>query len=184
MISFDETGGFGDHVTPYHSPPGTPGEWLQDPYNIFGNTYSGPGFRLPFYMVSPWTRGGHVFTEHSDHNSQIMFIEEWLAAKDFNVKTDQMVPWRREHMSNLVGAFDFGKPGYSLPNLPDAPAPHTNARGAYDGSSHCEALYPVQRPPLPYGAQSTNVAAYSEAGFKSVRGAITEGRYLTFALGG
>jgi phospholipase C len=180
MISYDETGGFGDHVTPYHSPSGTPGEWLQDPYKKFGYTYSGPGFRLPFYIISPWTRGGHVFTEHSDHNSQILFI----AAKGFNVKTDQMVPWRREHMSTLVSAFDFSNPDYSLPDLPDAPPPHTNAQGIYDGSSHCEALYAVQRPPVPYGEQSTNVAALSETGFKSVRGALTEGRYLTFELGG
>lgn len=32
------------------------------------------GFRLPFYVISPWTRGGHVFTERADHNSQIMFV--------------------------------------------------------------------------------------------------------------
>jgi len=184
MISYDETGGFGDHVTPYHSPPGTSGEWLNDPYGVFGYTYSGPGFRLPFYIVSPWTRGGNVFTEHSDHNSQILFIEQWLAAKGYNVTTDQMVPWRREHMSNLVSAFDFDNPDYSLPDLPDAPLPHTNAQGIYDGSSYCESLYAVQRPPVPYGAQSTNVAALSESGFKSVRGALTEGRFLTFELGG
>jgi phospholipase C len=87
-------------------------------------------------------------------------------------------------MSSLVAAFDFGNPDYSLPNLPDAPAPHTNAQGVYDGSSYCESLYAVQRPPVPYGEQDTNVAAYSEEGFKSVRGALTEGRYLTFELGG
>jgi phospholipase C len=81
MTSYDEIGGFGDHVTPYHSPEGTAGEWLQDPYNKVGYTYSGPGFRLPFYIVSPWTR---------DHNSQILFIEAWLAVKGNNVTIDQM----------------------------------------------------------------------------------------------
>jgi phospholipase C len=184
MISYDETGGFGDHVTPYHSPPGTPGEWLQDPYHKLGHTYSGPGFRLPFYIVSPWTRGGNVFTEHSDHNSQILFIEAWLAAKGLNVTTDQMVPWRRAHMSDLVAAFDFARPDYGLPELPDAPAPHTNAQGVYDGSAHCSALYAVRRPPVPYGVQSADVAALSEKGFKAVRGALTEGRYLTFEMTG
>jgi phospholipase C len=185
MISYDETGGFGDHVTPYHSPQGTAGEWLQDPFSSFGFTYAGPGFRLPFYIVSPWTRGGHVFTERADHNSQILFLEEWLAAKGFqNIMTDQMVPWRRTHMSNLVSAFDFNNPDYSLPNLPYAPPPHTNPAGIYDGSSHCEALYTVQHPPVPYGMQSTDVSALSEKGFKSVRGALTEGRYLTLEFGG
>lgn len=28
------------------------------------------GFRVPFYIVSPWTMGGNVFTEHADHTSQ------------------------------------------------------------------------------------------------------------------
>lgn len=48
-----------------------------------------------------WTRNGNVFTEHADHNSQILFME-WLAAKGKDVVTPEMVPWRREHMSTLV----------------------------------------------------------------------------------
>lgn len=184
MISYDETGGWGDHVVPYHSPNGTAGEWLEDPYNLVGYTYSGPGFRLPFYIVSPWTRNGNVFTEHADHNSQILFIEEWLAAKGKNVKTDQMNPWRRQHMSNLVNAFDFAKPDYSLPAIPDAPEPHKNSLGVYDGSAYCESLYPTTRPTVPYTSQTSNVASLSEQGFKSMRGALTEGRYVVFEMSG
>ncbi|KAJ3092502.1 hypothetical protein HK100_006929, partial [Physocladia obscura] len=182
MISFDESGGWGDHVTPFHSPAGTPGEWLNDPYGIVGYTYSGPGYRLPFYIVSPWTRGGNVFTEHADHNSQILFIEEWLASKGVDVTTSQMVPWRRQHMSNLVNAFDFENPDHSVPELPDAPLPHTNSDGVYDGSSYCQSLYAVTRPDVPYGDQIAPSAVHtlSEQGFKNVRGDLTEGRYLTF----
>jgi phospholipase C len=66
------------------------------------------GYRVPFTIISPWTRGGHVFTEHADHNSQIMFVETWLEALGYKgVVTDQMPAWRRAHMSNLVNAFDF-----------------------------------------------------------------------------
>jgi phospholipase C len=186
IISYDETGGWGDHVTPYHSPSGTQGEWLEDPYGEVGYTYSGPGFRLPFYIVSPWTRGGKVFTEHADHNSQIKFIEQWLAAKGKNVVTNQMVPWRRAHMSSLVSAFDFENPDTSLPDLPDALAPHTNADGVYDGSSYCESLYSVTRPTVPYTSQvaADKVSSLSEQGFKEMRGALTEGRYIVFEMGG
>jgi len=186
IISYDETGGWGDHVTPFHSPSGTVGEWLNDPYNLVGYTYSGPGFRLPFYIVSPWTRGGHVFTEHAEHNSQIMFIENWLAAKGKNVVTDQMVPWRRQNMSPLLNAFDFANPDVSLPSLPDAPAPHTNAQGVYDGSSYCESLYSITRPQVPYTSQVApdNVSSYSEQGFKQMRGTLTEGRYIVLEFGG
>lgn len=38
------------------------------------NSANFQGFRVPFTIVSPWTRGGNVFTEMSDHNSQIMFV--------------------------------------------------------------------------------------------------------------
>ena len=185
IISYDETGGWGDHVTPYHSPEGTPGEWLEDPEGIFGYTYSGPGFRLPFYIISPWTRGGNVFTERSDHNSQIMFVEKWLEAKGYkNVVTSQMPAWRRTHMSDLVSAFDFSKHDPSIPSdIPIASVPHST-NGTWDGSSYCEALYPIQRPPVPYGQQTESNSLISESGFKPVRGSLTEGRYLTFEMNG
>lgn len=49
-----------------------------------------------------------MFTEHADHTSQMLFVEEWLSAKGYkNVRTKEMIHWRREHMSNLVSAFDF-----------------------------------------------------------------------------
>jgi phospholipase C len=38
-----ETGGWGDHVTPFHSPKGTAGEWIDDPYGAVNYTYTGPG---------------------------------------------------------------------------------------------------------------------------------------------
>ncbi|OCK82157.1 putative non-hemolytic phospholipase C precursor [Lepidopterella palustris CBS 459.81] len=179
LISWDETGGFGDHVTPYHSPAGTAGEWMQDPYGKFGQVYTGPGFRLPFYIVSPWTRGGHVFTEHSDHISQIKFIEKWLGAKGYNVTTDQIPTWRRTHMSDLVKAFDFSNPDYSLPAIPDAETP-SQTGGIYDGYAICEAKFANRRPPVPYGKQNPATSLISEQGFKTVRGYLTEGRYLVF----
>ena len=187
IISWDETGGFGDHVPPYYSPNGTTGEWLEDPYVDQGLVASGPGFRLPFYIISPWTRGGYVFTEHADHNSQILFVEKWQAAKGVNVTTDQMGPWRRAHMSDLTAAFDFANPDYSIPALPYAIPPH-QTNGEYDGAAHCEATYPQQRPPIPYngapGSVATDaVASLSEQGFKEMRGMLTEGRYLVFEAG-
>ncbi|KAI2706015.1 hypothetical protein CBS147332_7259 [Penicillium roqueforti] len=188
MISYDETGGFGDHVTPFHSPKDTPGEWMQDPLGMFTDIFTGPGFRVPFYMISPWTRGNRVFTERADHNSQILFVEEWLTARGYeNITTDQMVEWRRKHMSNLVNALDLHNPDYSLPSLPDAGTVDTNAKGEYTGTSNCQARYKQTRPDVPYGEQSnaTDVnTLWFEEGFKEVVGYLTEGRYLTFEKNG
>ena len=59
-------------------------------------------------IISPYTRGGNVFTEFADHTSDIQFVEEWAAANGYKgVKTAAMTQWRRDHMSNLVNAFDF-----------------------------------------------------------------------------
>lgn len=73
-------------------------------------TYRDIGFRLPFSIVNPFTRGGNrgnVFTEHADHNSQILFLEKWLAAKGFKITSEEMPAWRRAHMSDLTSTFDF-----------------------------------------------------------------------------
>ncbi|OOQ87754.1 non-hemolytic phospholipase C precursor [Penicillium brasilianum] len=187
MISFDETGGFGDHVAPFHSPQGTPGEWMKDPLGVFGDVFVGPGFRVPFYMISPWTRGNRVFTERADHNSQILFVEQWLTARGYKgIQTDQMVPWRRAHMSNLVNALDLDNPDLSLPYIPEAETPITNSNGDYIGSSQCQSKFGNPRPPVPYGQQvanSTN-ALWFEDGFKEVVGYLTEGRYLVAEKGG
>ena len=185
IISYDESGGWGDHVVPVHSPNGTTGEWLQDPYGKAGYTYTGPGFRLPFYIVSPWTRGAHVFTSPSDHNSQILFLEKWLASKNQSFTSAEMNPWRREHMSDLLSAFDFEHPDFSIPKMPNASYPSTDKKGNWNGYSVCQATYGDNpRPEVPYGQQSASHALATEQGFKSMRGSPTEGRYLTFEMNG
>lgn len=95
-----------DHVVPMVAPKGTPGEWL-DIDVLGGENPVGPGWRTPRYIISPWTRGGNVFTEPCDHTSDIMFIEQWAKANGYDVETPNITPWRRQHMSNLVNAFDF-----------------------------------------------------------------------------
>ncbi|KID60499.1 Non-hemolytic phospholipase C [Metarhizium brunneum] len=186
IISYDETGGWFDHVNPHHSPDGTPGEWLNDPQGKVGHTFAGPGFRLPFYIISPWTRNGGVYTEHSDHNSQILFIEKWQAAKGKNVQTREMVPWRRDNMADLTSAFDFQNPDYSIPSLPTAPKPHVNFKGQYDGSSYCQSRFPATRPPVPYTGDGVidDLTTMVEHGFKPIRGKLTEGRYLVLETNG
>ncbi|KND91864.1 Non-hemolytic phospholipase C [Tolypocladium ophioglossoides CBS 100239] len=186
IISYDETGGWFDHVDPYRSPDGTPAEWIDDPWGQVGHTFIGPGFRLPFYIISPWTRNGGVYTEHADHSSQILFIEKWQAAKGKNVTTDEMVHWRREHMGDLVGAFDFENPDYTVPKLPFAAEPHRNSQGNYDGSSYCQSRYSTTRPPVPYKGDGVigDLASVVESGFKPVRGQLTEGRFLVFETNG
>jgi phospholipase C len=50
--------------------------------------------------------------------------------------------------------------------------------------SHCESTYSNTRPTVPYGSQNPSTALATEQGFKSVRGDLTEGRYLVLEMNG
>ena len=184
LVSYDETGGWADHVVGPIPPKGTPGEYLIDPYNkSLGEVPIGPGFRLPFYTISPFTRNGGVFTEHAAHESQIFFLEEWAKAhgKGFHVK--EVNPWRRKHLSNLVNMFDFSSKDTSTLELAEVKNggqkdPITNL---YSGATLCGYRFRNDvQPKVPYGQQNETDALRVERGYKPVRGHLTEGRYLVF----
>ncbi|WFD35072.1 phospholipase C, partial [Malassezia cuniculi] len=119
IISYDETGGWADHVMAPHASKDTAGEWMKDPFNATaGMQPIGPGFRVPFYIVSPWTRKGGVYTEVTAHESQILFLEKWAAAHGKGFHTKEMNTWRRAQMGDLLSAFDFEHADYSVPTLP------------------------------------------------------------------
>jgi phospholipase C len=62
--------------------------------------------------------------------------------------------------------------------------PSFDSGGIGNGYALCEATYPTQRPPVPYGKQSLQTSLVSEHGFKIVRGQLTEGRFLVLEAGG
>ncbi|TVY83461.1 hypothetical protein LSUE1_G001247 [Lachnellula suecica] len=125
----------------------------------------------------------------ADHNSQIMFVEQWLEALGYKgATTDQMPAWRRAHMSNLLKAFDFDHPDFSIPSLVEAMTPSEDSDGNWNAASVCQGKYgnPPPKPPAPFGPENENSdpSKLSEEGFKSVRGYLTEGRYLVFEMNG
>jgi len=78
IISYDENGGFFDHVPPPTSPEGTPGEWVPNSVDINKVDGSGGirgpiglGFRVPCFVISPYSRGPLKATETFDHTSQL-----------------------------------------------------------------------------------------------------------------
>jgi phospholipase C len=104
--------------------------------------------------------------------------EAWLEALGYKgATTDQMPEWRRAHMSNLLNAFDFDHPDYSIPNIPAAITPSEDSDGNWDGASLCQANYgtPPPHPPAPYGPENEALdpATLVEDGFKAVRGYLT-----------
>ncbi|KAJ4156123.1 hypothetical protein LMH87_001336 [Akanthomyces muscarius] len=199
IVSYDEQGGWMDHVVPMVAPKDTPGEWL-NVESLGGESPVGPGWRAPRYIISPWTRGGNVFTEPSDHTSDIMFVEAWAKANGYDVETPNITPWRRKHMSNLVNAFDFRHTDYSVPPIASVRMPETDPSKAWSGNlslgsldgpwvgpARCLQEHAIgNRPPIPYGEENAkqDMSSLVEDGFKTMRGQLTEGRYVVFEADG
>jgi phospholipase C len=116
FVTWDENGGFFDHVAPPTPPAGTPGEFLSSPLPAEAAGIAGPigfGFRVPLLIVSPFARGGYVCSDTFDHTSILRFIEA-----RFGAEVPYLSAWRRETAGDLTSAFDFGAPDGSVPPLP------------------------------------------------------------------
>jgi phospholipase C len=121
IVSYDENGGFFDHVPPPTAPPGTPGEWITAPLGgvAESDAIAGPvglGFRVPCLIISPYSRGGLVASEVFDHTSQLRFLE-----RRFGVPVPNLSAWRRATTGDLTSAFDFARPAGAGPLPPPAP---------------------------------------------------------------
>ncbi|MFK0194798.1 phosphocholine-specific phospholipase C [Kitasatospora sp. NPDC090308] len=112
FLNYDENDGFFDHVPPPAAPAGTAGEF-------YNGVNIGLGFRVPMIAVSPWSRGGWVSSETSDHTSVLRFLEKWTAALGKPATCPNISAWRRKVTGDLTGMFDFAHPVYGMPALPD-----------------------------------------------------------------
>ena len=129
IINFDENDGYFDHYPPSCAPSlkGT------DPSDAHGkSTLSatdmsyeyyidqpvagtsmpapdadcyGPGPRVPMYIISPWSRGGWINSQHFDHTSVLRFLEARFGVRETNIS-----PFRRAVFGDLTTAFDFATP--------------------------------------------------------------------------
>jgi phospholipase C len=122
FLTFDENGGFFDHVPPNTAPPGTPGEFVTapavpDPMVVGNPPVTGPiglGFRVPMLIISPFARGGFVSSDLFDHTSVLRFLESLFGAEVPNLSA-----WRRATVGDMTSAFNFKSPNTTIPNLPD-----------------------------------------------------------------
>jgi phospholipase C len=96
IFTFDEWGGFFDHV-----PPPT----AQDP----NPAHRQRGFRVPCILISPFARRGHVAHGVYDHTS-ILKLLEWR----FGLEPMTM---RDATANNLAGALDFTHRNLSAPRI-------------------------------------------------------------------
>jgi acid phosphatase len=103
FIAFDEGGGYWD-------------SGYVQPLDFFGD-----GVRIPFIVVSPFSRGGHVVHTYYDHVSILKFIERNWRLKPLTARSrdnlpnpvahedDAYVPRNSPAIGDLFDMFDFGR---------------------------------------------------------------------------
>ncbi|MDR6528956.1 phospholipase C [Chryseobacterium rhizosphaerae] len=136
IINYDENDGYFDHVLPF-APPVNPSQpvdmngkegveyvdksqeymsklSLQDHERIEGTV--GLGYRVPMIIASPWTKGGFVNSEVSDHTSVLQFLENFIKKKfKKDVHVDNISDWRRAVCGDLTSAFN--SPNVKAPQM-------------------------------------------------------------------
>jgi phospholipase C len=151
FITYDEHGGYYDHVPPPRAikPDSIPPR--VKPGDAPGG-YGRYGFRVPLLVVSPWARPGYVSNVVQDHTSITAFIErKWnLPAMTF----------RDANAQPMTDYFDFRRRAFARP-------PHLAAApGLEPGLARCTAQ--GLKPPLPSGvhAAETDVGRLLRAHFR------------------
>ena len=119
LINFDENDGLFDHMPPPAPPARVSGRNVgattvpaDDEYHRHSQAEKdaayldhpyGLGMRVPLYVVSPWSKGGHVASEVFDHTSILRFLEARFGVHEPNISG-----WRRAVCGDLTSCFDFG----------------------------------------------------------------------------
>jgi phospholipase C len=146
FITWDENGGFFDHVPPPTAPAGTPGEYVTIP-NLPSEAQGirgpiGLGFRVPMIIASPFSRGGFVSSQVFDHTSTLRFLET-----RFRVRVPNLSKWRRSVTGDLTGAFNFARPDERVPRLPRVSLSPQQQVSAGCGSGLTPGTPPYPAPP-------------------------------------
>ncbi len=112
FVTYDEGGGFYDHVPPMKtvSPDGKKPILAEgDPSGDF--VYS--GFRVPLFMFSPFAKAGYVSHTPADFTALLKFIEKRFDLPNLN-KRDAFQPDMEEY-------FDWSGPNLTSTNPPEQP---------------------------------------------------------------
>jgi phospholipase C len=120
FLSWDDSGGFYDHV---------------NPPNADANGY---GLRVPGLVISPYAKSGYIDHQRLSHDAYLKFIEDdFLSSQRLDPKTDGRPDKRpdvREEapgLGDIANDFDFNqspKPAVLLPTHPE-PGPASNPPG-------------------------------------------------------
>ncbi len=125
IVTYDEWGGFFDHVRPPRFPDDVSNPGGDENHPDHGQA----GFRVPAFVISPFAHRGHVAHTTFEH-SAILKLVEWRFGLQPLTKRDRA-------SNNLAHALDFRRPNLEPPHfvVPPDPGPHLCAAGVTSGMS-------------------------------------------------
>ena len=116
LITYDEWGGFFDHVRP----PVLPDQFVP----TATEEHNTAGYRVPAYVVSPFAPKGRVAHGQFDHTSMLKLVE-WR----FGL---QPLTARDRAAANPATALDFSRPNLKPPDIALVPDPGPHVCGSPD----------------------------------------------------
>ena len=124
FITYDEHGGFFDHVPP--PPACDPG--TGDPDDPSLGVFDRYGFRVPFFVVSPFAKKHHVSHETYDHTSVLRFVQAKFGLAAFSK--------RDANADAMMDLFDFEAAPHAIPPTFERPPVEP------EGLAQCEMDFP------------------------------------------
>src|ERR1700736_1145740 len=83
IVTYDEHGGFFDHVSP---PSATT---MPPPGSAYTNPFQSLGVRVPAFVISPFVKPGTVFSGDLDHTSILKFVAQVFGDGSYNQYVDK-----------------------------------------------------------------------------------------------
>lgn len=109
VITYDEHGGFYDHVSPLPIPTPPPTEKAYPPFTMTGG-------RVPAFIISPCVTPGTVFKEPLDHTSILHFLAERFDPKQ---SYSAVVDKRQAFLGKLSDVLQQATPRQDCPQPPE-----------------------------------------------------------------
>ncbi|WP_018631217.1 phosphocholine-specific phospholipase C [Niabella aurantiaca] len=166
ILTYDENDGYYDHLAPFAVPKkgdhstGKVSDGI-DPAPDFSWEHDLPiglGYRVPFIVASPWSRGGFVNSEVFDHTSALMFLETFLSKKTGKtIRSPHISDWRRAVCGDLTSVFrPYNGEQYPLPASLKKESVVQDIQNARNK--------PEQKPPLPLTEEEIRAVNGATAG--------------------
>lgn len=126
IVTYDEHGGFFDHVPPLNIPTRIPGH---GPAPVFATT----GVRVPAFIISPLVDPATVYANPLDHTSILQFLAEKFASSVYSAEVSERQPLLSrlsQTLTRTTARTDIPSPPPVEVRVPVAPVSVLRAPGA------------------------------------------------------